>query len=388
MSTKANTLNTLSSLQVLRGFAASLVVFHHAARAFTANWPADAAPPSFWIFSSERIVGVGAIGVDIFFLISGFIMVFVSPAYVNRKKPARDFIIRRTIRVYPMYAIATLLIIAIAFLRFYRHSSIDTLPPISLSRIAGAFAFVPTFDENGNVQPILGVGWTLFYEMFFYLCFAAVVAILRRRIVGPLAVVFCSVNALAWIFGGEDAISKFFGNTIVFEFLFGCAIGSLFQRQAITAAYAWPVLFIGLGLMIAGSAVAFPESARFVFWGVPSMIVLLSCLKLELAHIKCPRILLLLGDASYSVYLFHVIVIYESRDIARKLIDLSRFPGDLIVTVFAILAIISGTIVYRLVEAPLNTLLLRLYRGQQRVAESHSVPAAETARAASSSLSD
>jgi exopolysaccharide production protein ExoZ len=262
------------------------------------------------------------------------------------------------------------------------------LPPISLSRIVAAFAFVPTVDENGNVQPILGVGWTLFYEMFFYVCFAAVVAVFRRRIIGPLAVVFCAANALAWIFGGEDAISKFFANTIVFEFLFGCAIGSLFQRQAITAAYAWPVLFIGLGLMIAGSAFAFPESARFIFWGIPSMIVLLSCLKLELVHIKCPRILLLLGDASYSVYLVHVIVIYESRDIARKLIDLSRFPGDLVVLVFAILAIISGTIVYRLVEAPLNSFLLRLYRGQQRVAESHSVPAAETARAAPSSLSD
>jgi peptidoglycan/LPS O-acetylase OafA/YrhL len=388
LSTKANALNTLSSLQVLRGFAASLVVFHHAARAFTANWPADAAPPGFWIFSSERIVGAGAIGVDIFFLISGFIMVFVSPPYVNREKPARDFIIRRTIRVYPMYAIATSLIIAIAFLRFYRHSSIATLPPISLSRIVAAFAFVPTFDENGNVQPILGVGWTLFYEMFFYVCFAAVVAVFRRRIIGPLTVIFCAANATAWIFGAHDAISKFFANTIVFEFLFGCAIGSLFQRRAITAAYAWPLLFIGLGLMIAGSAFAFPESARFIFWGIPSMIVLLSCLKLELAHIKCPRVLLLLGDASYSVYLFQVIVIYESRDIARKLIDLSRFPGDLVVLVFAILAIISGTIVYRLVEAPLNSFLLRLYRGQQRLTEAHSVPATETERAVPAPLPD
>lgn len=370
--TKANALNTLSSLQMLRGFAASLVVFHHAARAFTANWPVDAAPLAFRIFSSERIVGAGAIGVDIFFLISGFIMVYVSPPYVNREKPAWDFIVRRTIRVYPMYAIATSLIVAIAFLRFYRHSSIDALPPISLSRIVAAFAFVPTFDENGNVQPILGVGWTLFYEMFFYVCFTAVVAIFRRRIIGPLAVIFCAANAIAWIFGGHDAISKFFANTIVFEFLFGCAIGSLFQRRAITTAYAWPLLFIGLGLMIAGSTFAFPESARFIFWGIPSMIVLLSCLKLEFAHIKSPRVPLLLGDASYSVYLFHVIVIYESRDIARKLIDLSRFPGDLVVLVCAILAIISGTIVYRLVEAPLNSFLLRLYRGQQRLTEAYS----------------
>jgi exopolysaccharide production protein ExoZ len=380
LSTKANAMNTLSSLQVLRGFAASIVVFHHAARAFSANWPVDAVPPSFRIFSSDRIVGAGAIGVDLFFLISGFIMVFVSPPYVNREKPVRDFIVRRAIRVYPMYAIATAVVIAIAFIRFYRHSSIDTLPPISLTRIIGAFAFVPTFDENGNVQPVLGVGWTLFYEMFFYVCFATVVAVFRRRIVGPLAIIFCSANAIAWTFGGHDAISKFFGNTIVFEFLFGCAVGSMFQRQAISAAYAWPLLFIGLGVMVAGSAFAFPESTRFIFWGIPSMILLLSCLKLELTHIKYPRILLLLGDASYSVYLFHVIIIYESRDIARKIIDFSKLPGDIVVPAFAILAIVSGTIVYRLVEAPLNSFLLRLYRTQQRQSKAHTVPATETER--------
>ena len=81
-------------------------------------------------------------------------------------------------------------------------------------------------------------------------------------------------------------------------------------------------------------------------------------------------------------------MIYESRDIARKLIDLSRFPGDLVVLVFAILAIISGTIVYRLVEAPLNSFLLRLYRGQQRLTEAHSVPATETERAVPAPLPD
>jgi exopolysaccharide production protein ExoZ len=388
LSTKANALNTLSSLQVLRGFAASLVVFHHAARAFTANWPADAVHPSFRIFSYERIVGAGAIGVDVFFLISGFIMVFVSTPYVNHEKPARDFIIRRAIRVYPMYAIATAAVIAIAFIRFYRHSSIDTLPPIALTRIIAAFTFVPTFDENGNVQPILGVGWTLFYEMFFYVCFATVVAIFGRRIVAPLAVIFCSAIAIAWMLGGQDAISRFFGNTIVFEFLFGCAIGGLFQRQAISSAYAWPLLFIGLALMLAGSAFAFPESTRFIFWGIPSMILLLSCLKLELANIKCPRLLLLLGDASYSVYLVHVLIIYESRDIARKITDLSKLPGDLAVLLFACLAIVCGTIVYRLVEAPLNSFLLKLYRGQQRQSQAHSVPATETERVVPVSLPD
>ncbi|MET4045483.1 exopolysaccharide production protein ExoZ [Bradyrhizobium sp. RT6a] len=355
---------TIYLLQALRGFAAALVVFHHAARAFTVNWPIDLPGLRFFAFSSDRIVAAGAIGVDIFFVISGFIMVFVSEPYVIREKPVRDFIARRAIRIYPMYAIATSAVIAIGLLRFYRHFSIDALPPIPMTRIVAAFAFIPTLDSNGSVQPILGVGWTLFYEFFFYLCFASALAVFGRRIIRPLATAFCLANAIAWTFGGHDAISQFFRNTIVFEFLFGCAIGSLFQRQAISASYAWSSLTLGLVLIVAGSSFTFPESTRFIFWGVPAAIVLLSCVKLEFARVKCPPILMLLGDASYSVYLAHVIIIYEGRDVIRKMINISQWPGDLVILLFALFAIASGIAVYRVVESPLNSLLLKLYRAQ------------------------
>src|ERR1700722_15456109 len=105
-----------------------LVVAHHAGRAVTANWPVELTRPGLWLFGSEKLIEAGAVGVDIFFLISGFIMVYVSPPYRTGRRPAGDFLIRRLIRIYPMYAITTLFIVLIAAFHFFRHHDAGEFP--------------------------------------------------------------------------------------------------------------------------------------------------------------------------------------------------------------------------------------------------------------------
>jgi exopolysaccharide production protein ExoZ len=356
--TDGSSKTALSSLQVLRGIAVTLVVFHHAGNAITHSVPA---PQGIWLFSFPKLVLTGAAGVDIFFLISGFIMVYVSPPYRNGSKPAGDFLIRRLIRIYPMYALVTLAMIALAAFQFYRRG---VAFPFGIERIVASLGFVPSFDDAGNVAPILGQGWTLFYEMFFYLCFAGVLRFSKAHLLPPLIAIFSAVMAGAYLFGSPDnATAVFFRDPIVIEFLFGCGIGILFQRGSIMPSMAWVWFLASTALLGCGSAIGAPDPFRFLWWGLPAAGLLVAFLKLEMIGVAWPRALLLLGDASYSVYLVHVLMIYNLRDFARThFTDIYGGSGDLMTIGLAVVSIGLGVAVYLLVERPLHHWLNRLYR--------------------------
>ena len=106
----------------------------------------------------------GAAGVDIFFVVSGFIMVVTT---MKRDMAPGEFLLHRIARIVPVYWVVTILLFAIVMYGF---------KPVGIMRmqpdwLAKSLLFIP-FDRDGRVEPIISVGWTLNYEMFFYLLFA------------------------------------------------------------------------------------------------------------------------------------------------------------------------------------------------------------------------
>ncbi len=174
----------LNSLQCLRAIAACAVVFHHGVWFFTKNVPESctfANPKLFgWIGGIAK--DVGAAGVDVFFVLSGFIMVYISRPYSDGNKTVLDFIVRRLIRIYPLYALVTLY--------YAGHQTSVMYNPGALFR---SLLFVPYEWKPGVPEPVLGIAWTLYYEVLFYGYFAV-----SLFLGGPKVVQYLSVQRLPY----------------------------------------------------------------------------------------------------------------------------------------------------------------------------------------------
>ena len=157
---------SLQGLQVLRAVAALGVVFHHLPIFLEGKLGLTGVVPPLLL---------GAAGVDLFFVISGFIMVYSSEPLFGRPHAPRVFLLRRLSRIVPLYWAATsfllgyLLLVGVAFVRV-------NLP---WDVILTSYAFIPFPRRDGLMMPVLNVGWTLNYEMFFYLVFAAAILLPR-----------------------------------------------------------------------------------------------------------------------------------------------------------------------------------------------------------------
>jgi len=197
-----------SGVQGLRFVAALLVVVTHAT-----------------LYTSERLNSAlhvwtfGGIGVHIFFVISGFVMVISSGALTGRPNGWKYFAMRRVIRIVPIYWIATTvkLLTLIAVPSVVLHTKLD------VTRTFLSYLFLPSRNIDGKVEPLLGVGWTLTFEVAFYAVFA--VGLLLR--INPLK--FCgvvlSVAAVGNMFrGGSWPAAAVYFDPLVLYFLAGMII--------------------------------------------------------------------------------------------------------------------------------------------------------------------
>jgi exopolysaccharide production protein ExoZ len=230
---------------------------------------------------------LGAAGVDIFFVISGFIM-----AHVSRGKTAREFLTDRFWRIYPLWFVAMSPVLIVD-----RPAWPTTLSSLTLWPIYGTY-----------VDPVLKVGWTLGFEMIFYLAMA--LAIVTRPLV-PLA-----MFGLFLLLGLATRLPLFeyLGNPMIFEFLMGVGIARLRVRRfgllAIGIALA-AFAFSPLSVFWGNKAVLDPGFAmlRLLVWGVPAALLVYGTVQLEeLFASKLFDLPVALGDASYSIYLFHGLV--------------------------------------------------------------------------------
>ena len=287
----------LISVQALRALAAWTVVGHHFMQIFF-GFKADTA-------LGRLFVEKGAAGVDVFFVISGLV-IFLSTQ--DKDLPPWRFLLYRLLRIVPAYWFYTLLmaLLVVVARPMLPDQSVDA------AHVLMSLLFIPSENPGGyGVYPTLNVGWTLNYEMLFYLLFAWTLLFRRQwRLLVVAALLFAVCEA--WTSFGW--ISAFYRSDIVVEFLLGIGIGMLYRKGWIRPGLWLPLLGIGAALL---AIYHWPASPRALTWGLPSAVLVVACMALE-RFFANNRLLKVLGDCSYSVYLLHVLVLSAGGYVAQR----------------------------------------------------------------------
>ncbi|HTO63502.1 MAG TPA: acyltransferase, partial [Bradyrhizobium sp.] len=243
------------TVQALRAVAALLVVAHHAFEMWEARITPDAPGPS-WTN--------GASGVDIFFVISGFVMVIASRRILARPHAARIFMEHRVARIVPLYWLLTTAKLALVLL----FSGLALRSTLDLDYVARSYLFLPLVDSAGHFRPLLPVGWTLTYEFLFYLLFALALG-LRADVLRVLVPAFVIIVMLALLRSASWPAWTILFSTIVVEFLFGVLIA-----KATLRGFTLPPMLAAL-MVLAGFTLILTipegsENLRVLTWGLPA----------------------------------------------------------------------------------------------------------------------
>nr|GEZ66693.1 hypothetical protein [Tanacetum cinerariifolium] len=240
----------LISVQALRALAAWAVVCHHFMQIFFDFHPSG---PVGRFFTEK-----GAVGVDIFFVISGLV-IYLST--VDRDIPAGRFMLNRVIRIVPAYWLYTLVmgLLVVVAQPLLPHQVVDWQSFIL------SLLFIPSENPGGyGLYPTLNVGWTLNYEMLFYVLFSLVFLFQQR--LRPL-ILGAALFAITDVLGRSGLVSRFYANDIVYEFLLGIFVGIVYRRGWIGERLWLPLLAIGAALFAIDNLQPAP---RIINWGLPS----------------------------------------------------------------------------------------------------------------------
>lgn len=288
-------------------------------------------------------------GVDIFFVISGFV-IFCS---IEKASNPGNFLSRRMVRILPVYYVMTLAALIMGY-------------PSSLNALWNSFLFLPLLDKDEFTSPVVGIGWTLCYEFYFYLLVAMFVLTRQRSRLVAVGGLLASV-ALLWLSGHHVAI-EFLFSPLLLEFGFGILLFKLWRRGALKNCYSG-VLLIGAGavltLLFRSPGATLPEVdiahnlARIWRVGFPAALLVAGVVACEEWIRKLPDWLSNLGAASYSLYLVHLFVIgYVGRFYQWKWI--SPWQGWFLIF---LLSIIAAFISRNLLEIRLSNWIRRRFEG-------------------------
>lgn len=341
------TQHTIYSIQALRAIAATMVVVFHAVNHLHARNLIPEIP---------GIIDIGRAGVDIFFIISGFIMVWICGQKFGTPNAPKDFIIKRIIRVAPTYWIYTLLMAILAFLFPHLISQGKT---VSIQHLLASLSFVPWENNVGQLKPILSVGWTLNFEMYFYVIFGTLLFLKETYFLPILTTLLIFGISIGSVFTPPPLLSVI-TSPLLIEFLLGCTIAIYYKYgPRIPNSLLIIILLIGLSSLITTGIISSSWLPRVVKWGIPSALIVASIVFLERAQLFRPSTLLTtLGNSSYSLYLSHIFTINVIGLLWAKIFNSMHM---LFVITATIISIIGGHIAYLLLEKPITTRLNNLY---------------------------
>lgn len=333
----------IESIQALRGVAVLAVVFCHYSQ--------------FYTFSNSKINSIlssGIWGVDLFFIISGFVAAYSIPYHAKSLVCGFDYFVKRLIRIFPLYFLVTLL-------------SCGSKPSAWLDSLKSIF-FIPLGgmgDYFGYYGPIyggarVGQGWTLNYEIYFYLvlsiCFIfgrfkwlTLFIILSLVLSIPLFIYGFPINYFNSGFFFQNAYLSMITHPIILEFMSGVAIGLIYPF--LTSKKNTFIILICLVGMFYFILSVYETSYNHFDWWFPCLLLLYVTIQLEkIGLVFKPKLLMYLGALSYSIYLLHLNI----QNIFIKIFD--RIPSGangnilLFFTLSIIITVIFSNISYNLIE--------------------------------------
>lgn len=345
----------IHNVQLLRFAAATGVALSHAADLLIPN---DAATRWFWSVPWTA-------GVDLFFVISGFIMVWLMDRRFGSTGAASAFLKRRIIRIVPAYWFFTTLTIAALLLLGGEASGPATDP----RQIATSFGFVPWPRADGKLNPIMAHGWTLNYEAFFYLCFA--LALTLRRGLALLCAAFLVLVLAHPVIPERLFVLKIWSSPIILQFLGGIALAKLYlagRRLPLGGSLACIALAVIVTIATASLDLGF--LGRAAHSGIPALLVAAALILAPEPERLGPvrRFAQLGGDASYTIYLAHYLIIHAVVLIWKAAGLAMPWLG---VAVSLAVAIAVSILLYRFLERPVTEYLQRRFG-------THRMPGVET----------
>ncbi|MBN8788335.1 MAG: acyltransferase [Terrimonas sp.] len=336
----------LNSIQALRAIAVILVLHCHTLDLINTRYQSD-------FFYLQNF---GAAGVDLFFVISGFIITIVSGRYAQTGS-GRYFFIRRAIRVLPLYWIVSFA--AVVLFRIQGGHWPETRELIII--------LLP-FPSPSFAAPFLVQGWTLYFEILFYTLIAITIQLNSKRYILYTCLLLLIAILLNYLTRRHFYPLNIPGNGFMLEFLMGMVAGRLYlSKTNISKGMAICITAAGIaGLLITLikgygniSEMGYVFNGklsleRSLLWGIPCTLLVTGLTMLEKKRpLKMPGILIEVGNASFSLYLIHLLILdYENT--LWSLSGINRIVESDILVVFSMgLSLTVGWIFYRLVERPL-----------------------------------
>jgi exopolysaccharide production protein ExoZ len=331
-------------IQYLRGLAAMSVVLFH-------SFDKTAHPESA---ASVSILALA--GVNLFFVISGFIM-WVTTA--NKPVTPRTFMVRRIIRIVPLYWFVTLLVVACKLI-----PGVLSSLRISTAAVLQSLLFIPydSITFPGHIWPVVEPGWSLNYEMFFYILFAlSLVLAVRTRLIVLLGVMI-ALSLIGEAFGPfRNPIISTYTSTLLLEFSAGVAIAYFWLRGELRLGWALSLVAVAAGFCLMLTLRSNGANAT------GAALVVLGSLNPVIGKLRS-RVLLNLGNASYSIYLTHTLALGLLGIAWTSLLPHPSRTSETLFTPIALIACaIVGWLCYTVVERPITVYLHRLTRAPRTV---------------------
>jgi exopolysaccharide production protein ExoZ len=326
------------SIQLLRFVAAVFVVISHSDYIYMAY----ARVPDR---STAYAFGFGAVGVHIFFVISGFVM-YSATFGAGRPISWKSFLFRRFVRIYPIYWLYAALFLA---LMYGRGDS------IRFDLIAKSLLLIPGYSSL-----IIGQGWTLSYELYFYVCFAACIWLGMVRSLAALSVIFIALIAMRKLLPTSIGAIDIISNPLLLEFVLGALIATaIISGFRVPTVASVSLIVVAVVAYTVGLWFGYQRLPSLIVWGIPSAILVLGVSTLELDGSLSSAILDIawLGDSSYSLYLLHPILLFPILAPIAMFTQTAPLERILICLAASIIACLISIFAYSKIEKPLTNSL-------------------------------
>lgn len=342
------------SIQVLRAVAATMVAFCHVWLAVIKESPEGS------LYGPLAVNLMGGLGVDIFFCISGFLMILTLKKGMDHAPLAASFFRSRVKRIYPIYLfwLAVILVGTVAGEVLDFNFRKDIVASVQPYQVVANILLLPALPGDGDYYNYFPQGWTLVYEMYFYVVFTLCLLVAGRRWIIPSLTLALGGLFLLFHFGigqGERhnwiSLRYMMGDPLVLNLLLGSLLGAVYVRWPPDVERPWQraaCLVAAVGLILL-SLYGLQGLPRFWGQGVPALMILALVAVYQMRPGWLTNALVYLGEASYSIYLVHIFVAF----VALKIANISPLPADVDGVILSLVSVGMGCASFSLVERPM-----------------------------------